>query len=378
MVYCYSMTLAMGDRVERAGACAAASRIVHSLFARAPMPALSVAVADRAGVIWAEALGKTDLEFNIAASPDHVFRLGSVSKAVTATTAARLVTRGLLDLDVPIAYWLPDLPAHHRATTTRQLLTHRGGVRHYAPKDLDPKALGGRITNRVYATRDEILALFIDDPLVAPPGAEVSYSSFGYTLASFVMEATAGTDFVRLIMDEIALPFGLPSLAADEVLEIVPSRARGYFPACEFELFAAAMQEPERPRLAGDFANVTLSNPAFCWAGAGLLMAMPDLARFGAAHLDGPLARISDVERSLLFTPLTEASDKSPPLGLGWRVAHDAQGRLRWHHAGATPGGRASLVVYPELGLSIALASNVMSAPGDVLGPSSELADAFA
>ena len=164
---------------------------------------------------------------------------------------------------------------------------------------------------------------------------------------------------------------------ADDVLEVIPLRARGYFAARELEAFATAMGEAATPRLRGDFANVTLSNPAFCWAGAGLLMSMPDLARFGAAHLDGPQSRISSAERALLFTPVTEASDRSPPLGLGWRVDHDAQGRLRWHHAGSTPGGRASLVVYPDLGLSIALATNVMMAPGDVLGPSSELADAF-
>jgi serine beta-lactamase-like protein LACTB len=372
------MSLALDGRNERAEAGIAASHICRGLIAGAPIPALSAAVADGSGVIWAEAFGKADLEFDVAATTEHVFRLGSVSKAVTATAAARLVTRGLLDLDVPIAYWLPDLPAPHRATTMRQLLTHRGGVRHYDRQDLDPKAPGGRITQRAYTSREDILALFIDDPLVAAPGSEVSYSSFGYTLASFVMEAAAGTEFMRLVMDEIALPFGLPSLAADEVLEIVPLRARGYFAAREFEMFAAAMGDAERPRLRGSFANVTLSNPAFCWAGAGLLMAMPDLARFGAAHLDGPHARISAAERALLFTPLTEANDRSPPLGLGWRVDRDARDRLRWHHAGSTPGGRASLVVYPDLGLSIALASNVMMAPGDVLGPSAELADAFA
>ena len=357
---------------------AIASGIAARLLASSPMPALSLAVADRSGVIWTEALGKADLEFNVPAAPDHVFRVGSVSKAVTATVAARLVTRGLLDLDTPIAYWLPDLPAHHRATTTRQLLTHRGGVRHYAPKDLDLKEPGGPITRRTYANREEILALFIDDPLVAPPGGQVSYSSFGYTLASFVMEAAAATEFVRLVKDEIALPFGLPSLAADEVLAIVPMRARGYFGAAELELILSQMPGAARPQIVGEFVNVTLSNPAFCWAGAGLLMSMPDLARFGAAHLDGPQSRVSAAERALLFTPMTEASPNSPPLGLGWRVDHDARGRPRWHHAGATPGGRASLVVYPELGLSIALASNVMTAPGDVLGPSRELADAFA
>jgi serine beta-lactamase-like protein LACTB, mitochondrial len=377
MVYCYSITGTKGRAVTGESGVAAAN-IASRLLASGAMPALSLAVANRSGVIWAEALGKVDLEFEVAATPDHSFRLGSVSKAVTATLAARLVSRGLVELDAPIAYWLPDLPAQHRATTMRQLLTHRGGVRHYAPKDLDFKAPGGPITRRAYADREEVLALFIDDPLVAPPGAEVSYSSFGYTLASFVMEAAAGSDFVRLVKDEIALPFGLPSLAADDVLAIVPMRARGYFGVTELEFILSKMPGTARPQLAGEFANMTLSNPAFCWAGAGLLMAMPDLARFGAAHLEGPRSRVSAAERALLFTAMTEATANSPPLGLGWRVDHDAQGRLRWHHAGATPGGRASLVVYPGLGLSIALASNVMTVPGDVLGASSELADAFA
>src|SRR6187549_3251438 len=199
------MTPAMTGRSEWVEAFPEASKIACDLFAANPVPALSFAVANNVGVIWAEALGKADLEFDVAATPDHLFRLGSVSKAVTATTAARLVTRGLLELDAPIAYWLPDLPAHHRATTMRQLLTHRGGVRHYVAKDLDFRGPGGPITQRAYASREEILALFIDDPLVAAPGAEVSYSSFGYTLASFVMEAAGGTEFVRLVKDEIAL-----------------------------------------------------------------------------------------------------------------------------------------------------------------------------
>ena len=106
-------------------------------------------------------------------------------------------------------------------------------------------------------------------------------------------------------------------------------------------------------------------------------MTPSDLARFGAALIDSPTSRITAAERALLFTPLTEATRQMPPLGLGWRVDADPKGRRRWHHAGAQEGGRASLVVYPDLGLSIALATNVATTPGNVLGPSSDLADVF-
>ena len=126
------------------------------------------------------------------------------------------------------------------------------------------------------------------------------------------------------------------------------------------------------------FANIGLSNPAFCWAGAGLLASMPDLARFGAALLDGPNSAITADERALLFTPLTDAAPKQPALGLGWRIDEDKRGRARWHHAGTTPGGRCGLVIYPALSLAVALASNTMMTPGDVLGAASELADLFA
>jgi serine beta-lactamase-like protein LACTB len=340
-------------------------------------PAMAFAVARPEGLIWSAARGLADLELAVPATPEHRFRLGSVSKVVTTTAAARLISRGILELDTPIAYWLPDLPAHHRQTTLRQLFTHTGGVRHYLSKDLDRNAPGGPVTQRHYPTRQSILALFIDDPLVDEPGRRVSYSSYGYTLASMVMETAAGQDFLGLIDEEIARPFALPSLTADDPLAIVPGRVAGYFTRRELSLLAAHMPGFEPAASAGEHANIGLSTPAFCWAGAGLLADMPDLARFGAALFDGPGTKIAAPERALLFTPLTQATDASPPLGLGWRIDADKRGRERRHHSGTTPGGRCALVLYPHAGLSIALAGNTMTEPGDVLGAAAELADTF-
>src|SRR5690242_16715747 len=87
-------------------------------------PAMAFAVARPEGVVWSAAHGLADLELAVPATPQHRYRLGSVSKVVTTTAAARLVSRGILELDTPIAYWLPDLPVHHRQTTLRQLFTH--------------------------------------------------------------------------------------------------------------------------------------------------------------------------------------------------------------------------------------------------------------
>lgn len=357
-----------------------ASRLAARLFAGDPAPALSFAVARADGLAWAEACGQADLEKDVAATPAHTFRLGSISKVVTSTAAARLVSRGLLDLDAPIERWLPDLPGKHRATTLRQLLAHRGGVRHYEPKDLDLKGPGGNVYMRVYPEDRDILALFIDDPLVAPPGTSVTYSSYGYSLASLVMQAAAGKPFLELVQREVAEPFGLTSLAADDPWALQPARATGYLSAVDLRIIYGGGGLPDSawPALTGSWANMPSYNPAFCWAGAGLLMTPSDTASFGAAMLDSVHGRITPAERALLFTSMTEAAATSPPLGLGWRIDADAKGRRRWHHAGATPGGRHALVVYPELGVSVAMAGNVMAMMLDVMKASSDLADVFA
>lgn len=355
-----------------------ASTLAAQLFVGKPAPALSLAVANSSAVIWAEAFGKANVELDVPATTQHTFRIGSVSKVLTATAAARLATRGALDLDLPISRWLPDLPEHHRETTVRQLLTHTGGVRHFVPKDLDVSAPGGAVYMRIFPTRQDVLALFIDDPLVAPPGTRFSYSSYGYTLASMAMEAAAGMEFRQLIRKEIGGPFGLASLAADDPWAVMPGRATGYMNQADVELLYGTMAEGARPRLTDDLANTPLSNPAYCWAGGGYLMTPADTARFGAAMFESAETKISTAERTLLFTPTVEVPRDSFPVGLGWRVDADARGRVRWHHAGTTIGGRGVLVVYPELGLSVAIAGNVMAMPLDMLKAAGDLADIFA
>jgi serine beta-lactamase-like protein LACTB len=345
----------------------AARAVARDMMSADPLPALSLAVMRGDELLWAEAFGKVDLELGTIADARHRFRLGSVSKAITATLAAQLAARGVVDLDAAIAQYLPDLPEQHRATTLRQLLTHRGGVRHYVDKDFAADA-PGPIDRRIYRSNSDILSVFIHDPLVARPGERVSYSTFGYTLASLVLEGAAKLPFLDLIQREIAAPLGLASLGPDDSMSVIPHRVRGYHPA-------DAMKKVW-PDYRGEWGNIASNNPAYKWAGGGLLATPTDLARFGAAHL-AP-GKLSKPALDTLFTVHTERTDRSPPLGLGWRIDADVAQRPRWHHAGGQDGARASLVVYPEQGLSIAMATNVTGLPGDVNAASARLADALA
>jgi serine beta-lactamase-like protein LACTB, mitochondrial len=346
----------------------AARAVIREILAAHPIPALSIAVFHGPQLAWAEAFGMADIEFDLAATTTHRFRQGSVSKVFTATLAAKLAAQKVVDLDASIATYLAGLPAQHHATTLRQLLTHRGGIRHYVDKDFDDAAPGGNIDKHRYVSNAEILALFINDPLIAQPGEGPNYSTFGYTLASLVLEAAARTPFIELLQREIATPLALPSLSADTPVAIVPNRVSGYHPG--------DLVRRNTPAFQGKFANIPQNNPAYKWAGGGLLATPTDVARFGAAHLAS--GSLSQAVLDSLFTVHTQRTERSPPLGLGWRVDQDERGRARWHHAGGQDGARASLVVYPRERLSIALATNVTGHPGDVNAPSAKIADAFA
>jgi CubicO group peptidase (beta-lactamase class C family) len=310
-------------------------------------------------------MGTADFELGVAVTTASRFRMGSGAKPVTATLAAIMAEEGIVDLDAPIARTMPDLPAMHRATTLRQLLTHRSGIRHYNDRDSDRMAPGGAIDSRTYMSNEDILAVFINDPLVAPPGTRNFYSTFGYTLASLVLEYAAKTPFLTLLQQKIAVPFGLESLGPDAPRQIVPGRVKGYGPASMVR---------QLPPVSGVWASSPGSNPAYKWAGGGLVMTPADFARFGAVHL-AP-GRLSRRVLDTLFT--VQVPDNAPPLGLGWRINRDGKGRLRWHHAGGQEGARAVIVVYPQQNLSIAFATNATGLPGDVLTPCEGLADIFA
>ena len=342
-----------------------ASETLGMIQSQNHIPGLAAAIAVNGDIAWHGEAGLADLENNIAVARDSRFRLGSVSKVITATLAARLAESGHVDLDVPISNYLPEIPAQHAGTTLRQLLGHLGGIRHYQRADYDPGAPGGLIDQRFYPDTAAALALFIDDEIVAEPGAEYHYSTFGYTLAAAVLEAATGEDFGDLVDTWIAAPLALSTLETDDPFALRPGRVRFYDPAMLY-------QQQLGLELDGSIVNALWVNPAYKWAGGGLLASAADLARFGAAMAQPGF--LSARTYSEVFTPQSTTSGDATPVGLGWNIDRDDAGRLRYHHAGLQQGTRSVLLIYPEAGVSVALMSNLGGMPRDILAEAERLA----
>ena len=101
------------------------------------VPGLSAAVVLNGQRVWSEGFGFADLENNVPTTAQTLFRLASVSKPITATAAMQLWERGKLDLDAPIQKYCPAFPQKEFPISTRQLLGHLGGIRHYHPDSPD-------------------------------------------------------------------------------------------------------------------------------------------------------------------------------------------------------------------------------------------------
>src|SRR5690606_29362357 len=102
-------------------------------------PAISAAVAIDGEIVWAGAVGWANVEAQVPATTETLFRIGSTSKAVTGTLLAKMVQEGMIDLDRPIADYYTGVPnPEWEQLTPRQLASHSSGLPDYIDNYGDP------------------------------------------------------------------------------------------------------------------------------------------------------------------------------------------------------------------------------------------------
>jgi serine beta-lactamase-like protein LACTB len=291
------------------------------------VPGLSVAIAQQGRVVWKKGFGKADLEHDVAVTPATVFRLGSVSKPITAVAILRLVEQGKLDLDAPIQKYVPGFPEKPWPITTRQLLCHTSGIRHYRAREID--------STRHYPSLKRGLAIFQNDDLLHEPGTKHTYTTYGYTLLGCVLEAASGKSYMDCLQEEIFTPAGMAHTRADNVFDIIPHRARGY------------------ARLGSDkLRNAGLTDTSYKIPGGGLLAPAADLAQFALALQSGKLLRKETLEQMATRQKLKDGKDIT--FGLGWGVRPG--GILS--HSGGQQGASTFLLVDTQRRIAVVLLAN--------------------
>jgi len=331
---------------------ALAQQALHQARAQQQLPALTAAVIWQGELVWAGAAGFADVAKQQAATIHSQFRIGSSSKPVTATAIARAVQAGRLELDQPIRHYLAQLPNSAWGDfTLRQLLSHSSGLPGYEQNTDWVGVWRTLVKQHRYTDVMASLALFDQAKLQHPPGQTFLYSSFGFNLASAVLQAAVQQPFLDYLRTEMTKPLGLPSLLAAEV---------PYSQQVQFYFTNGREVKPHWP--------VDLSQK---WAGGGLAASSVDLAKLGAAWLDPAFIR-ADIQQQF-WTPqkLNNGEVNEQNYALGWRATtrdvllcdqdHKLTKPIRYiHHGGVSDGAQSWLVVYPELQLVLAMNTNTV------------------
>jgi serine beta-lactamase-like protein LACTB, mitochondrial len=312
---------------------------ISSFMSRQNIPSLSVAIVKDNQIQFQTAYGMTDLENFVPAKPYTVYRLASTSKPITAVAAMQLVEKGKLDLDAPVQKYVPIFPVKKFPISTRQLLTHLGGIRNYRQGE-------GERTNR-YNTLTDALSIFKDDPLENEPGTVFLYTTFGYTLLGAVIEGASGMLFEDYVRENVFKPAGMIRTRVDDVFAIIPNRARGYTP----RVFG---------QLDGNYRNAVLMDSSYKIPGGGLVSTAEDMARFAIAVQNGVLikpetfAEMSKGEKT--------RDGRATGYGYGWYVGGPAgfssDPEAIWH-GGVQPGFTSVLVLLPKKRFAVVVLTNL-------------------
>jgi CubicO group peptidase (beta-lactamase class C family) len=184
----------------------------------------AVLVAENGKVIYKDAFGLANREWNIPNKTDTKFMIGSVSKPLTATLMLIQVQKGLIGLDKTIEDYLPEFKNKPAAKVTiRQLLGHKSGMPNYdIIKDFFPRI------SRQNFTREDYIKIYMDSVLSFKPDSGWAYSSWGYFTLGYIMEKVTGKSYSQLMREDIFSKLQMNNSGSYYHTQIVPNRATGY------------------------------------------------------------------------------------------------------------------------------------------------------
>jgi D-alanyl-D-alanine carboxypeptidase len=320
---------------------AALDAVLREAFPADQPGATAIVVRDGA-VLLRGGYGMADLEQGIAMAPEHVFRIGSITKQFTGVGILMLAEEGRLSLDDPLTRFFPDYPTGGRTVTVEHLLGHTSGIRSYTGmREWVP-------TRRQDLTLEQLIAVFRDQPFEFEPGERWSYNNSGYVLLGAIIEQLSGMSYADFVEARIFRPLGMTASFYGDVQRIIPGRIPGY------------------SRSGGQWTNAEYVSMTHPHAAGALLSTVDDLARWDRAISRGEL--MGEGAWRSAFTPIALNDGRSTGYGAGW-----SRGRIGPHgtveHGGGINGFSTFAMRVPEAGLFVAVltnADNPLASPGQV------------
>lgn len=293
--------------------------------------------------MFSSACGLADLEWSTKDTVDTRFRIGSITKDLTAGAVLLLHQEQKFSLTDPIGKYVANLPAAWQAATIHQLLTHTSGVPIYTASP-DYTRFNSELTRweKLGAGPRDLLQLVADRPLMYPHGSKFAYNNSGYILLGMLVEAASGVAYHRFVEERIFARLGMTDSGFDTTGRIVSKRAAGY------------RVTPDGLKKA-DFVDATTA-----WSAGGFYSTVADLTRWAQSLTRHTLLTPESTARMFAVHPNAVSQDphrKTANYGYGV-VLVERFGQPLQYHGGGISGFNSVLQHYPATGLTIAALSN--------------------
>jgi CubicO group peptidase (beta-lactamase class C family) len=318
--------------------------LINEVIARQDVPGLAIAIVHDDEVVYLKGFGLREMGKPEIVDPDTVFQLASLSKPISSTVVAALVSAGVVSWDSRIAEINPAFQLHDAYPTAqltiRDLFSHRSGLPGDAGNDLESIGFDR--------------AAVLDRLRLVPPSssfrAGYSYSNMGITAGAISAAKPTGKDWESLAEEKLYAPLGMTATSSRHD-DFVARKNR-----------AALHIKPDGKWVAKLTRDADVQAPA-----GGVSSTARDLAQWMRLELatgkyDGKQL-IAEDAIAQTHVPLMSRGDNPVTgaasfYGLGWNVEFGRHG-LMWGHAGAfSVGARTLVTLYPKSGLGIIVLSN--------------------
>ncbi len=324
---------------------------------------VAVAVVKDEKLVFAKGYGYADEEAQIQVTPNHLFRLASVSKLITAVAIMKLVENSKISLESKVFgkegilnddQFLNIRDKRLEKITVRNLLNHSGGwTQHYGDLAFLPKTVSKAVGDPLPVTIDSYIKFVTTHRVHFEPGSNSVYSNLGYLILGKVIAKVSGTDYESFVKKEVLLPAGIfdMQLGGSFLDEIRPNEVRYYQP------------EDGQPIESFDGSGRMVSklyggNDIHLLGSAGGWIASPiDLMKL-VVVIDNN-SKVKDILTTSSIGEMTRVD----PMGLdplGWRATNE---KGEWWRTGTLPGSSALIKRQPD-GISWVILSNTSNYKG--------------
>ncbi|MCU7843573.1 MAG: beta-lactamase family protein [Candidatus Thiodiazotropha sp. (ex Monitilora ramsayi)] len=306
-------------------------KLIDRLLEEELVPGLSIALVDRHGPIWVEGFGVANSRKGTKVDSETLFRIGSLTKPITAIAVMQLVADGKIDLDEPLKDQLTDFSIRRHddnspPVTPRQLLSHRSGL----PSDLRK----GMYTDTPFT---KVTTLLRNEYAAYHPDMVYSYSNIGYDLLGHLVQARSGRTFTDYTEQTLLAPLAMNSSGFILSAEMSGKLSAGHLDG---------MTRPQPP---------LRDTPAL-----GLYSTAYDLGLLMTALLQEQIPGVPATLLRQMWQPQTvdgQVSRNVSP-GMGWFIERHPVAGETVRHGGSTLLFGAEMAILPKQGLGVVVLAN--------------------